>query len=320
MREYSRTRAKNEHEAELRRQQIFDACPELKDMLKQIQADSALLTRLTLHGQVDEAAAVKGKVEKQRGLRDKLLQEHGFSMADFQPRYKCPDCKDTGYIGREKCHCFKQAATDLLYEQSRIKTVLEKENFDNFSLDWFSSKPMDSLHGKSNREYMAGILAECREYSRTFNSGSKSILFTGPTGVGKTFLSNCIAKAVLEKGNNVLYLSAIEFFDLLAHQVFDDPENGFKEQSELLSSDLLIVDDLGTEVTNTFTLSRLFHCINSRLIHGRPMIISTNLTLNDLNRVYSERITSRVFSAYKIYALYGEDIRIAQKFAVRRTK
>ena len=313
MRDYSRTRAAHQQEAEKTRARIIAACPGLDGLLKDIQADSAGLARLRLSGDTDGAARLEDALAQKRKQRDRLLSSHGFSAADLEVKYSCPDCRDTGYIGSQKCHCLRQASINLLYEQSRLKTVLEKENFDHFSLDLYSREPMKELDGKSNYEYMAGVLKECRDYAASFHRGSQSLLFTGETGVGKTFLANCIAREVLNAGYSVLSLSAIEFFDLLAHQIFDGYDQGYEEQSELLSCDLLIVDDLGTEVTNSFTLSRLFHCINTRLLDSRPMIISTNYSLNDLGRVYAERIASRLFSSYRIYRLYGQDIRIMRR-------
>ena len=312
MRDYSRTRIAHQQEAEKRRAFILAACPGLDGLLRDIQTESARLAKLRLQGS-PEADALEERLAGLRTARDELLSSRGFAIDDLSVTYTCPDCRDTGYIGTEKCHCFRQAAIDLLYEQSRLKTVLEKENFGSFSLEYYSREPMEELSGKSNYEYMSAILDECRAYAAGFHRGSQSLLFTGETGVGKTFLSNCIAKEVLDAGFSVLSLSAVEFFDLLEHQVFDDNDQGWEEQSELLSCDLLIIDDLGTEVTNSFTLSRLFHCINSRLLASRPMIISTNYSLNDLRRVYSERIASRLFSAYRIYRLYGQDIRFLQR-------
>ena len=310
MRGYSRTRMANLREADLRRERICSVCPGLEDLLKNIQAGSAELARFRLQGQSDDARAMKADLDRLRKQRDELLREHGYSTADLEPRYTCPDCRDTGYIGAKKCHCFRQTAIDLLYEQSRLKSILERENFSHFSLDLYSREPMEELGGRSNYEHMRKIKNECQSYARNFHRGSQSLLFIGETGVGKSFLTHCIAKEVLDLGFSVLALSAIEFFDLLAHQVFDESGQGYDEQSELLSCDLLIVDDLGTEVTNSFSVSRLFHVVNTRLLDGRPIIISTNYPPSRLRQIYSERTASRILSSYHIYDLYGQDIRI----------
>ena len=313
MRDYSRTRMANAAAAEAKRAEIFARCPGLSDLIREIQADSASLTRLTLDGKTEEAEKLKKKLAAKRSRRDSLLQKHGYSMDDLKPRYTCPDCRDTGFIGQEKCHCFRQAAISLLCRQSGLQSVLDRQNFSRFSLEYYSTEPMPDAGGMSYREHMEKILSECKAYARDFHRGSDSLLLIGNTGVGKTFLAGCIACEVLNSGFSVLYISAIDFFDLYRKQAIGDSDQGGDEQSELLSCDLLIIDDLGTEVITNFTTSRLFHCIDYRKQTGRPTIISTNFDPNQLWESYTERIVSRLFTSYRLYELRGEDIRYLRK-------
>lgn len=237
-----------------------------------------------------------------------LLVQAGFPKDYLTPHYVCPKCKDTGYIGNEKCSCFIQASIDLLYRESNITRYSSNETFDNFSLDFYSTEFTDPSTGLNSRDNAESVLSKCKDFVQHFPSGD-NILFYGDTGVGKTFLSNCIARALLDNAHSVLYMSAIELFD--SFSAYNEDDGGM--QSQIEECELLIIDDLGTELSNTFTNSKLFHCINSRLLGGRSTIISTNFALNELMDAYSERIFSRISSSYKLLKLYGDDIRFIKK-------
>ena len=219
---------------------------------------------------------------------------------------KSPICKDTGYVNNEKCSCFKRKVIELLYTQSNLKEVLQKENFDTFSFVWYDDKVENGRI--SPLENMKKISKSCLEMTANFDKEPQNILFTGPAGTGKTFLTHCIARELMDACYSVIYLSATEFFEILSKQTFED--NNSMDTQYLLDCDLLIVDDLGTELSNSFTVSRLFYCINERIIRKKAMVISTNLSINTLRDLYTERVTSRLLSSFKIYELYGADIRI----------
>ncbi len=237
-----------------------------------------------------------------------LLVQAGFPKDYLTPHYVCPKCKDTGYIGNEKCSCFIQASIDLLYRESNITRYSSNETFDNFSLDFYSTEFTDPSTGLNS---VIMPKAYCLNARILYSIFLPEIIyfFYGDTGVGKTFLSNCIARALLDNAHSVLYMSAIELFD--SFSAYNEDDGGM--QSQIEECELLIIDDLGTELSNTFTNSKLFHCINSRLLGGRSTIISTNFALNELMDAYSERIFSRISSSYKLLKLYGDDIRFIKK-------
>ena len=313
MREYSRRRFAAIHEQQDRLQKLYDKSPRLEELTSQIQSASADLTRASLTGPGGESARCRERLLALRNEREDLLSQLGCTPADLEVRSTCPDCKDTGYIGSRKCHCFEQAGIDLLYSQSHLQHILQEENFNTLKLDYYSQDPNPELGGKSNYSYMRDVATECYRYARSFKPGCGNLLFTGTTGVGKTFLTNCIAREVLNQCYSVMSISAVELFERLG--------SGFQEDSDscdsqyILDCDLLIIDDLGTELITSFTASQFFHCINDRLLNRRCTIISTNLKVNELRTVYSERIASRLLSSYRIFPLYGDDIRIVKKFS-----
>jgi DNA replication protein DnaC len=233
-------------------------------------------------------------------------------------QYTCSVCHDTGYVDGKKCRCFRQKEIDLLYRQSNLREILAKENFDTFSFEWYDNTASDRR--LSPLENARNVAAACMEMTVEFSQVKQNLLLTGPAGTGKTFLTHCIAKALLDSCYSVIYLSAAELFEIFSsHQFQDEP----KQEEELMyhhiyDCDLLIIDDLGTEVANNFTMSRLFSCVNERARSNRPVVISTNLTMSQINSHYSERISSRLISNYKILELYGEDIRIRKLIAHRR--
>ena len=311
MHRYSERRFAHMNERDRRAAKIYRDCPELWNLDEKIQDASAAAARAAvLSGRDSEAARLAGeKLQSLRSERKELLGRRGIDPADLEVQYTCPDCKDTGYIGPNKCHCLKQAEIDLLYAQSNLKKVLEKENFDHFSLDYYSREYNPALK-KSNYDYMKIVEEECREYGTHFRPGAQSLLFTGTTGVGKTFLSHCIAREVLDRGFSVLYVTAVELFDTLSrHLRYDRGSADGQDAEYLMTCDLLIIDDLGSEMATQYTISELFYCLNERLSAGRSMIISTNLKVNDLREVYTERIASRLINGFEIFPLYGRDIR-----------
>ena len=203
---------------------------------------------------------------------------------------------------------------DLLYTQSNLQEILEKENFSTFSLDYYSSNHKDPLTGRSSLEAVQTALHICHEFVDTFSEDFRNILLYGDTGVGKTFLSHCIAKEVMDSSYSVIYFSASRLFDVLAKNMFGKKEEETDDSLEYIyNCDLLIIDDLGTELANTFTISQLFSCLNERILRRKSTIISTNLALDDIKTIYSERIFSRISSHYTMLRLTGDDIRIQKK-------
>ena len=195
-----------------------------------------------------------------------------------------------------------------------LNNVLASENFSTFSLDYYSPGHIDPKTGRSSRDAIAAALKACHDFVDNFASGSDNLLLYGDIGVGKTFLSHCIAKELLEKSYSVIYFSASRLFEFLAKDIFGKKDPSKEDaRSHIYNCDLLIVDDLGSELPNTFTVSQFFMVLNERILRRKPMIMSTNLTLEKIKGLYSERIFSRISSSFTMLRLTGDDIRIQKK-------
>ncbi len=294
-----------------RYEEINARLPEYDELRKETAAISAEAARAALRGDMSKREKLSGRLASINEEKRILLSSAGYPEDYLDLHYECPLCNDTGFVGGQKCRCFKQAAIDLLYNQSNIKKILLLENFHNFNYDWYSEDYIDPVSGISALENIVNVTKDVNSFISDFPSG-QNLLFYGDTGVGKTFLTHCIAGELLGMGHSVLYLSAIDLFDLFSKYAFDnDSEADYRDAfSQILDCGLLIIDDLGTELVNSFTNSRLFYCINERILAGLSTIISTNLSLEELMNTYSERIFSRLTMSYKIFKIYGDDIRL----------
>lgn len=315
MRIYNQKQLHNKHELDRRIKEVYEKIPAIKEMNDEIGTAALKSARQLLAGDEDAPRRLRRTIEELREGRQVLLTSFGYPPDYLEMRYECPDCKDTGYADGKKCHCFKQREIGVLYAQSNIREILKKENFDTFSYEYFDDHAINEKSGKTSREYMRQVAGTCRQYVEMFGNRKDNLLFTGKTGLGKTFLSNCIARELIERGFSVVYLPAMEMFDIFSTDRFDrDSTDEDRDRSKyLLECDLLIVDDLGTELVNSFTTSQLFYVVNERLLRKKGTIISTNLPINEMRDEFTDRVMSRIFSQYTIIPLYGEDIRIRKK-------
>lgn len=288
------------------------AIPELLELDRQIRDLSLAHARARLHNQ-DGECDLSAEIHKISEQKEQLLVKNGFSADYLKPVYECPDCQDTGYINGVKCHCFEKEIVNFLYSQSNLKTVLEHENFSHFNIEYYPDDYTEEATGLTPRDNMKHVLATAKSFVSDFATEPANLLIYGNTGVGKTFLTNCIAKELLDRSHTVVYLTSLKLFDILETYKFDrDISQAEKDAtiSYILTSDLLIIDDLGTELNNSFTSSQLYHCIDTRLTNRRSTIISTNLSFDDLREQYSERIFSRITSNYTLLKITGDDIRL----------
>ncbi len=314
LREYDNRRFRNKHDLDQRKLEAYAAVPELKTLEDEMITLSAQSGRLAIQGNPESLLELKAKTFELKARQTELLIEHGYPSDYLSLRYHCCKCKDTGFIGNEKCSCFKQAIADLIYEGSNMKSVLKQENFSNFSFHYYSDSYIDETLGVSPLSNMQKIVASCKSFVRHFGSKHDNILFQGYAGVGKTFLANCIAKELLDRGYTVIYLTAFRLFDILEKNKFSrEEEVSYSASSQfeyILDCDLLIIDDLGTELINSFTSSQIYLIINERLLKQKSTIISTNLSLDNINTNYGERIYSRIIGNYSVRRIIGEDIRL----------
>ena len=298
-------------------QEVYHALPEYKQILSSISELSVQQARKLLEGDENALKELKEEIAILSQKAKDLLVAGGFPSDYLEPIYECADCKDTGYIGNEKCHCFQKAVIDLLYTQSNLQDRLQKENFDTFSFTYYSANFTDPKTGISSLDSIKKAHSVAKEFVETFGKDFRNLFLYGDTGVGKTFLSNCIAKELMDKSYSVIYLSTFELFDILAKSKFEKNEAADQMNHHIFDCDLLIIDDLGTELVNSFTVSQLFLCLNERILRKKSTIISTNLSMADLRDIYSERIFSRVTSNYTMLRLIGDDIRIKKKLMNR---
>ena len=298
-----------------REQEVYKAVPafsELDQRIRQLSLDYAR-QRLTGSDRSTGNDSLQQQIQKITKEKEVLLVEHGFPADYLSPVHTCPDCQDTGYIRDKKCHCFERAIVDFLYSQSNLQDILDKENFDHFELSFYPDDYIEETTGQTPRDNMRNILDTAKEFIRKFNEEHTNLLLYGNTGVGKTFLTNCIARELLERSHTVVYLTSLKLFDILETYKFNRELSHAEKNasvSYILDSDLLIIDDLGTELNNRFTSSQLYHCIDARLNNRRATVISTNLSFDDLRERYSERIFSRLTSNYNLLKLTGDDIRL----------
>ena len=236
-----------------------------------------------------------------------LLEKHGLPEDYLEVKYSCPECEDTGVVGTRLCSCHIQLLKDLAYEEAGKKSPLKICTFEDFRLSYYSDKA-ESSYEPSPREKMAEILEFCKMYADNFDKNAPSVLMAGQTGLGKTHLSLAIVGKVIEKGYSVLYNSAQNFFRELQNERFGKSGSSAFENM-MLECDLLVIDDLGAEFSTTFTVSALYNIVNTRINTGLPTIISTNLSLTDIEKQYSNRISSRFIGEYSLLFFEGKDIR-----------
>ncbi|MDD6305883.1 MAG: ATP-binding protein [Clostridiales bacterium] len=315
IRTYDARQLKNRHELEQRIRHAYLKVPRLKEIDDAIASASVSQARKMLDGDETALSALKEQIATYRKERSDLLARYEFPDDYFEPAYTCKDCKDTGFINGKRCHCFKQAAIDLVYTQSNLKNTLIRENFSTFSYDYYSDEDINPATGMSSLATVKDAVAKCHDFINHFDDTASfsNLYFYGDTGIGKTFLSNCVAKELLDSGHSVIYFTAFQLFDILSKGVFDKDEDAIATHQNIFTSDLLIIDDLGTELSSSFTSSQLFLCLNERILRKKSTIISTNLGMNQVADIYSERVLSRISSNYTIIKLFGADIRILKR-------
>lgn len=298
--------------------EVYTRSPEFQSLDESISILSVQYGKRLLNGDDLAVESLKSELAILRKQKDELLQSCGFPSDYLEPSYECSQCRDTGYIDNQKCRCFKAAASRLLYEQSNLKEILKTENFNSFSMKYYSDNYIDPKSGRSSLSVMKDALAVCKDFIRTFDQEHKNLFLYGSVGVGKTFLSNCIAKELMDAGFSVIYYSAPALFNMFAQSTFHkDDTDAQNIRHYAFDCDLLIIDDLGTEFTNSFIVSQLFTCVNERLLNKKSTVISTNLSLDSLADLYTERSFSRITSNYIMLKLIGDDIRIKKKLMNR---
>ncbi len=267
-------------------------------------AQAAFLQGVDARAAIEQVMAENLKLQKER----QALAEANFPAGYLDETPVCTVCGGSGYIGTTMCSCLLELCRQ---EQKKEIAVLaqEEQRFPNFRLEYYSDQ-VDPKYGASPRMIMNKALDVCQRYANTFGPGSGNLLFVGGTGLGKTFLSACVAAEVAERGYSVAYESASRLFSILEKNRFNPNEQTAAAVEKLESCDLLIIDDLGTELPGQFVTAALYNLVNDRLIAGKSMVISTNLNVNEIGQRYNPQIASRLQGSFNRLTFVGQDIRI----------
>lgn len=311
MRDYDRKQLRNRHLQEERISEIFVKIPRVQDIHERIVSASAAKARALLRGESSTTQDLKEKIQRLSEEKKELLTAYGYPADYMELSFDCPLCQDTGYVNGQKCSCFKRATINFLYDQSNIQEILEKENFQTFSFDYYSDKIRYKQTGKTPLEHAKFAVRKSLDFIDHFHESRGNLFIYGDTGVGKTFLTHCIAKELILREYSVLYFSSYELFQHLADEAFSKEETSTEfTMDSVCDVDLLIIDDLGTELTNAFVKTRLFSVLNERLLHRKSTVISTNYDIETFSNIYSTRIFSRVMQNFTLLNLIGQDIRV----------
>lgn len=316
LRQLERQRDRYESEAEQRRYQLTQAIPRLGEIDRELRATAAKAMRIAFASDntSEEIEALKQRNLMLQAEKRSLMLQHGYPADYLAVAADCPICRDTGYHGSKLCDCVKRRAADIQKKNLSSLLPVDKETFETFRLDYYSTQP-DNRFSIAPREMAKFNFQKCTRFADQFGASYENLLLYGSAGLGKTFLSSCIARRVTERGFSVTYDTSISIFDQYNSVKFKSGD--FSSASQALerfhSSDLLIVDDLGTEMPSAFHTSCLYDLLSRRLMRRLPTILSTNLLPDELEARYSPAIASRILGEFTQLRFIGDDIRKIRK-------
>ncbi|MCR4750272.1 MAG: ATP-binding protein [Lachnospiraceae bacterium] len=304
---YDERRMLNQAESDRRRVYVEENIPGFKELSDKMVSLSMEHAKQLLAGNVSSSDEYKKEFSELSDKKKELLKNASLPEDYLSPIYTCKDCMDTGYIDGQRCHCLKKMAVSMLYNNSNINDYLKSVDFSMVSDKYYTGDELTSFKDTYNNAV---------NFVKNFDNDFKNLVIYGTVGSGKSLISACIARSLIEKEHTVLYFSASALMDLFSRYSFDykKREDLYSSHSDIFESDLLIIDDLGTEQVNSFTISTLFTCLNERFLNKRSTIISTNLSPKAIAETYTERIYSRLVGGYTFCKLYGPDIRFKTKF------
>ena len=302
------------------RREAYEKIPELLSIDRSLQTSMPQVLAAAFRYGEDPSVAVAKLREQNMGLQERrlqLLREAGFSPRDLEETPHCPLCNDSGWRGANMCRCLKSLCAEEQIRELSILLNLGEQSFARFRLDYYG-EDFWSSYGRTPRANMEKVLAFCRRYAENFGrTPIKNLFFHGGTGLGKTFLSACIAREVSEGGFSVVYDTAVSVLARFEEQKFSRDVDDAREARDItrkyLRCELLILDDLGSELTTPFVQAALYQLINTRLTDGRCTIISSNFSMDELRGRYSPQIISRLEGEYEILPFFGKDIRLLKK-------
>ncbi|MBR6728623.1 MAG: ATP-binding protein [Clostridia bacterium] len=313
--EYEEIRRHNEEDLAARRAAVYKTVPEIEQIDAEIHSAGLSIISLALSNPQDLQERLTALRDRQKSLsltRRSLLLENGFAEDELSMRYMCELCHDTGVLGDKNCECYQRRLVMKAFEKSNLSQQLRNQSFKTFDFSLYSREP-DARFGISPYVNMQNIVEICKDFISGFERTDKNLLFWGEPGLGKTFLSTCIAKELIKKGYSVIYETTYRIVALLEDYKFKRTQDlsELKMQTDrLYDSDLLILDDLGAEFSTAYTNAALFDILNSRLITNKKTIINTNLNMQELAERYSNRVISRIMGSYRPLQFVGEDLRL----------
>ena len=303
-------RKRAEQEVLDRKKEAEEKIPALKELLDEISKKGADSVKRYIAGDQGARAELDRFLSDALQRKKELLSKGGFPVDHLEIHYTCEKCSDTGYLpDGEKCSCFKQLEYDLVFSQDRQRRLFSRNNFSSFDLSVFPDEGVDEKTGLTPRQNAAKAIEIAKKFLSFSTETKQNLLIYGTTGTGKTFLSHCIAKEALDKGLTVIYLTASEFMDIASDSEFKHIDGPYRDMME---TELLIIDDLGTELINSFVVSAVYRLINERLLSEKRTVISTNLFPADIADCYNERVLSRIAGNYQFIRMTGPDLRLQQ--------
>jgi DNA replication protein DnaC len=289
-----------------KKEALYQRIPELSSVDQEININGVALTRATISGDFETAEKIRQKMIDLEEKKKVLARGYEDLIT---PTYFCSVCQDTGLLPDGICQCLNQCLAELSFSSYDLKARAQRETFDHFNPDYYPDQP---LHpgGTNPRTNALNIKQNMLKYCQNFDTIQDQLLFTGPPGVGKTFVSNCIVNHLTEKGYSIIYVTAAHLVSSIQDQLFREKKTAAEIFEPLLLCDLLIIDDLGAEFSSEYSQKQLYEVIDSRLNAEKNMIISSNLTVLKIKELYDERLSSRIYGNFKIIPFQGEDIRI----------
>ena len=319
--EYEKMKLERDNATIALRNELHTRIPEIKFIDDKISTLAVTYASKIISQGISPEEAVKLVNDEKNELltrRQAILDNANYT--ERKVNYNCEKCCDTGYVNGQKCECYIQMLNKLMKQNidgsKDIVLNVDKSNFDNFSLKWYSNK-VDPAFDISPFENMKSVYVECKQFCQNFGKENKNLYFYGSPGTGKTFMASCIANYLLKEGYTVVYHSAYKLFQFMEDFKFNriDRDDNLEMFEKIYNCDLLIIDDIGTEFGTSYTCSVLFDILNTRILNEKSTIISSNLSINNLEKKYTERVSSRIMGYFEVIRFLGDDIRILKRKA-----
>ncbi|SEF57626.1 DNA replication protein DnaC [Eubacterium ruminantium] len=325
LKQLDRRRSESKRELSKRREEVYEKIPEIKEIEDEIREGTLDTIRRGIAEKsadgvknISELGKLQKKNDELTRRKKNLLVKNGYDEAYLERQYVCPKCKDEGYFEGRRCSCLNQMIVEARYMESNLSSRLSQENFETFDYSFFS-KDIYKDNVVSPYDNIKNLVERAKNYIKSFDKSRGNIIIFGETGRGKTFLTNCIAKEILDAGFSVFYLTAGEMVEdvineyLFRHTEGEDDRDKKARYDFIFKADLLIIDDLGTEALNRQSITHLFRVVNERITRGKATIISSNLDIKGIRDNYTERFAGRIAENYDFYNIFGANIRMVKK-------